>query len=88
MQKRILRADIDFHPIFDSKPFYSLQALSYLLISPFVSRGNGKPKQVDNAPSIELCGHYTDLTVIKDGVEVGIDNYFWRVSETRQGGER
>jgi hypothetical protein len=54
MQQWILRADVDFDPIFNAETFYRLQALSYLLIPPFVSRGNSKPKQIDDTLSIEL----------------------------------
>src|SRR6266478_2916985 len=88
MQERILRSDIDLHPIFDSEAFYRFQALSHFLIAPFVSRRNRKPEQVDDALCIKLCGHYTDLAVVENGVEVGVDDYFWRIGETRHGAEK
>ena len=81
MQKRILRSNIDFYPVFNPEPFYRFEAFNDLLITPFVSRGDGKAKEIDLAGSIQLSGHHRDLAIVTDGVEVGVDNYFRRTGQ-------
>ena len=88
MQKWVLRADVDLDPVLNSQSLNRLKAIGNPLIAPLISGGNSESEQIDDTLSIELSGHNSDLTIVADGVEVGVDNYFRRIGEGRRGGER
>jgi hypothetical protein len=56
--------------VFNPHPLDRCEAISYLLISPLIARGNSKSEEIDNTLGVQLSCHSTYLTIIANGIEV------------------